>query len=135
MRPHSTYPADWLAGTLLMSFEEKGLYLELLCLQWESGHLPPDEQLRRLRTKPAALAAVLAKFSVGEEGNRRNLRLETERVKQRERILKASEKGRKMAAGRWRPSNAQASSKQCTSIKDAKHETCPPLTTDPVQER
>jgi uncharacterized protein YdaU (DUF1376 family) len=123
------YASDWLAGTLLMSFEEKGLYVELLALQWEAGALPSDDQLRRLRAKPAALAAVLEKFPFGEDGLRRNVRLERERDKQRDRINKASEKGRKMAAGRWGDSNAQAMHKHPPSTSQAVHETCPPPTT------
>lgn len=129
------YPADWLAGTLLMSFEEKGLYLELLCLQWESGHLPPDEQLRRLRTKPAALAAVLAKFPVGEDGNRRNLRLETEREKQRERRARKSLGAAKTNAARWQTATAKQSLSNRLAIKERVAGESPPLTTDPVQER
>jgi len=33
------YPNDWLGGTLGMSFEEKGAYIELLMLQFNRGHM------------------------------------------------------------------------------------------------
>jgi len=33
------YPGDWLGGTLGMSFEEKGAYMELLMLQFNRGHM------------------------------------------------------------------------------------------------
>lgn len=33
------YPGDWLGGTLGMSFEEKGAYIELLMLQFNKGHM------------------------------------------------------------------------------------------------
>lgn len=33
------YPGDWLGGTMGMTFEEKGVYLELLILQFNRGHL------------------------------------------------------------------------------------------------
>jgi len=33
------YPNDWLGGTLGMTFEEKGAYLELLMLQFNRGHM------------------------------------------------------------------------------------------------
>lgn len=79
------YANDWLSGTLLMSYEEKGLYIDLLCLQWQAGALAPDQELKRLRAKSASFTAVLTKFPVGEDGKRRNLRLERERVKQRDR--------------------------------------------------
>jgi uncharacterized protein YdaU (DUF1376 family) len=33
------YPGDWLGGTLGMTFEEKGAYIELLMLQFNRGHM------------------------------------------------------------------------------------------------
>lgn len=33
------YPGDWLGGTLGMTFEEKGAYMELLMLQFNRGHM------------------------------------------------------------------------------------------------
>ena len=33
------YPNDWLGGTLGMTFEEKGAYIELLMLQFNRGHM------------------------------------------------------------------------------------------------
>ena len=33
------YPGDWLGGTLGMTLEEKGAYLELLICQFNSGHM------------------------------------------------------------------------------------------------
>jgi len=95
------YTADWLSGTLTMSYEEKGLYLDLLCLQWETGSLPDDAQLKRLRAKPAVLAAVLVKFPACEDGKRRNARLESERTKQRERIARKAFGAAKTNAKRW----------------------------------
>ena len=32
------YPGDWLGGTMGMSFEEKGAYLELLIFQFNNHH-------------------------------------------------------------------------------------------------
>ena len=36
------YPGDWLGGTLGMTFEEKGAYMELLMLQFNRGHMTKD---------------------------------------------------------------------------------------------
>jgi uncharacterized protein YdaU (DUF1376 family) len=36
------YPGDWLSGTLGMSFEEKGAYMELLMMQFSRGHMTKD---------------------------------------------------------------------------------------------
>ena len=33
------YPGDWLGGTLGMTFEEKGAYMELLMMQFNRGHM------------------------------------------------------------------------------------------------
>lgn len=33
------YPGDWLGGTMGMTFEEKGAYIELLILQFNRGHM------------------------------------------------------------------------------------------------
>jgi len=33
------YPNDWLGGTLGMTFDEKGAYMELLMLQFNRGHM------------------------------------------------------------------------------------------------
>lgn len=33
------YPGDWLGGTLGMTFEEKGAYMEVLMLQFNRGHM------------------------------------------------------------------------------------------------
>ncbi len=36
------YPADWIGGTMGMTFEEKGAYVELLMLQFNRGHMTKD---------------------------------------------------------------------------------------------
>lgn len=33
------YPGDWLGGTMGMTFEEKGAYMELLMMQFNRGHM------------------------------------------------------------------------------------------------
>lgn len=33
------YPGDWLGGTLGMTFEEKGAYMDLLMMQFNRGHM------------------------------------------------------------------------------------------------
>ena len=35
------YPSDWIGGTMGMSFEEKGMYIELLMMQFSRGHMTP----------------------------------------------------------------------------------------------
>lgn len=36
------YPGDWLGGTMAMSYEEKGIYISLLMLQFNNGHMTYD---------------------------------------------------------------------------------------------
>lgn len=36
------YPGDWLGGTIGMTLEEKGAYMELLMLQFNRGHMTLD---------------------------------------------------------------------------------------------
>ena len=33
------YPNDWLGGTMGMTFEEKGAYIDLLIMQFNRGHM------------------------------------------------------------------------------------------------
>lgn len=51
------YPADWLSSqrVSLMTLEEEGAYIRLLCYCWKNGELPNDpEQLARLIGKGAS---------------------------------------------------------------------------------
>lgn len=90
------YPSDFLTGVSDLTFEERGQYITLLCLQHQKG---------RLTQKAIALccgnatADVLQKFDVDEEGLYFNKRLEAEiekraqfSEKQRERAVKGWEK-------------------------------------------
>lgn len=39
------YSSDFLSGTLLMSDEEIGQYIKLLCLQHQKGHLKEKDMM------------------------------------------------------------------------------------------
>jgi hypothetical protein len=138
------YPERWLVGVAGMSDAEQLSYLRLLCHQWLLGDagLPADAPaLKRLAGK-GVTEAVLAKVPLHADGRRRNARLEIIRGEQRERISKAAEKGRKMAAGRWAgkqyagnadghgKGDAQASAKHAPSMAHALRDECPPPTAD-----
>ena len=95
------YPERWLVGVASLSDAEQLAYLRLLCHQWLQQGLPADvPALKRLGGK-GVTPAVLAKLPLQVDGRRRNARLEIIRTEQRQRIAKASEKARKMAASRW----------------------------------
>lgn len=73
------FPADFLGGVAELSSEERGSYITLLCVQWQSGSLPSElDRLERLAGGPVS-ALVLAKFKAGSDGRLRNDRLESHR--------------------------------------------------------
>lgn len=69
------YPGDYLVGTMGMTWEEKGRYVELLNLQHQKGHLDIN------RLMPDCPAEVLAKFVQDEDGLWYNIRMEEEQIK------------------------------------------------------
>lgn len=90
------YAADFLTGTALMTDQEVGQYIRLLCHQWNLGPLPPDNpSLSRLLSGGSLITAVRDKFETNEAGELFNARLESERLKQNEFREKQSENGRK----------------------------------------
>ena len=94
------YPDDFLGGTMILSQDEVGAYIRLLCHQWSRGSLPVDPaKLRRLAGGPVS-EEVLAKFVKGDDGQLRNERME----KVRAEVMRFREaqrtKGLKSAAAR-----------------------------------
>ena len=72
------YPGDWLGGTMGMTFEEKGAYMELLMLQFNRGHMTKDmigHTVGQLWDK------LTDKFVKDDKGLYFNERLEEEKVK------------------------------------------------------
>lgn len=104
------YAADFLIGCMGMSDEEIGVYIKMLCAQWELGSLPNCvKSIRKLinsRRIPSNL--VMLKFERCDDGFLRNMRLEKERQKQAEFRATRVNNARK----RWEAastSNARAS--------------------------
>jgi hypothetical protein len=80
------YPERWLAGVAAMSDGDQLVFLRLLCHSWIRDGLPDDAQaLSRLAGRKVS-QAILQKFPLCEDGQRRNLRLENIRQEQRVRI-------------------------------------------------
>lgn len=96
------YADDFLAGTIMMSNEERGLFITLLCRQWTQGHVTIEE-IRRLSTAmpEPSLRHVIAKFKEGRKGVFKNARLEKEREKQQAYRKNRSESGQSGAFSRW----------------------------------
>ena len=74
------YSSDFLSGTLLMSDEDVGKYIRLLCLQHQKGHLKEKDMLSICKTFNEE---VFNKFTKDNEGNYYNERLEYESNKRK----------------------------------------------------
>lgn len=78
------YPNDWLGGTMGMTFEQKGAYMELLMLQFNRGHMTKHMIGQILGQNGGQLWDVIKdKFEVDPDGNYFNRRLEEEQNKRK----------------------------------------------------
>jgi len=69
------YSSDFLTGTLLMSMEQKGKFITLLCIQHQKGHLSEKDMLHICGSYDED---VFTKFQKDEHGKFYNIRLEEE---------------------------------------------------------
>jgi len=74
------YPNDWLGGTLGMTFEEKGAYMELLMLQFNRGHMSGH---MIAQTVGQIWIKIQDKFKIDDKGLYYNERLEIEKNKRK----------------------------------------------------
>lgn len=90
------YPTDFMDGVILFSNEEIGIYIRLLCYQWNKTRIPLDFKVisKIGATKPIKLSVVLSKFEKDADGYY-NVRMELERLKQKEYREKQAENGRR----------------------------------------
>lgn len=78
------YPNDWIGGTMGMTFEEKGAYMELLMMQFNRGHMTSDmigQTVGQLWVK------IQDKFEKDSSGKFFNRRLEEEQEKRKDFTL------------------------------------------------
>lgn len=112
------FPADFMAGVAMLSSEERGSYISLLCVQWSTGWLPNDKKkLERLAGGPVS-DDVMAKFKTGHDGLLRNSRLE----EQRDGLLSVSLARSNAANKMWenkRNANAMQMHSNCNANADA----------------
>ena len=74
------YSSDFLSGTMLMTNEDVGKYIRLLCLQHQRGHLKEKEMLSICGNYSED---IFNKFKKDEKGNYYNERLEYEANKRK----------------------------------------------------
>ena len=72
------YPNDYLGGTMGMTFEQKGAYIELLMLQFNRGHMTKD---MIGHTVGQLWDEIQDKFQKDAEGKYFNVRLDEEKLK------------------------------------------------------
>ncbi|HZK68769.1 MAG TPA: hypothetical protein VFC36_04135, partial [Paludibacter sp.] len=72
------YPNDFLGGTMGMTFEQKGAYIELLMVQFNRGHMTYDMILHILFGSIILRDAIKCKFDIDTNGLFYNKRLESE---------------------------------------------------------
>jgi len=75
------YPGDWLGGTLGMTLEEKGAYMEVLMLQFNRGHM--DGHMIG-QVVGQTWEKIKHKFEIDGDGKYYNARLEVEVIKRKE---------------------------------------------------
>lgn len=74
------YPNDWLGGTIGMSYEEKGAYMELLMMQFTRGHM--SEHMIG-QTIGQLWLNIKDKFTKDDDGKWYNERLDIEKEKRK----------------------------------------------------
>ena len=98
-------------NVLVMTNEEVGIYVKLLCHQWKAGSIPSDflPMAKLCGTNADALAAHWQQIGKcfggvsGNSGRLTNPRLEREREKQQNKRKARSEAGLRGADARWKP--------------------------------
>lgn len=72
------YTSDFLSGTMLMNYAEKGQYITLLCLQHQTGHLSKDD-IEGITSSEK----VKSKFVLADDGKYHNIRMHNESNKRK----------------------------------------------------
>ena len=86
------YTADYLTGTRLMTYEQKGKYMDLLCLQHQQGALSEQDMLAICGEYDER---IFSKFVLTEDGKYINERMEEERAKRQRYSQSRSDNGKK----------------------------------------
>lgn len=103
------FPDDFIAGTYHLPAEAVGIYVRLLCYQWNNGVIPTEEtELARIAGVDADamrthMRTVMLKFMPDGCGAMKNARLERER----EHKLSVIEKSKQAADTRWAKEKAR----------------------------
>lgn len=80
------YPSDWSSGTMLMTREQKGAYIDILMCQFHHGHMTSHDVAQVLGQNDYDRmwdGKLKSKFSIDNEGMFFNERLEIEQLKRK----------------------------------------------------
>ena len=101
------YPNDWAGGTMGMTYEEKGAYMDLLIMQFNRGHMTSH---MIGQTVGKLFGQIEDKFEIDSDGKYFNERLESEIEKRRKHSKQQSENVQK----RW--NKAESKSQKDTKV-------------------
>ena len=138
------YADDYLGGTQKFTDAECGLYIRLLCAQWNEGGLPNDDsELQSYGKCKTPVNRIREKFKLCKDGKLRNERLEEVREEQRLFRESKAKSGRNGAEKRWH-SHSTAIAQPCvrhafaigeTMAKGMANDSSPSPTPSPIIER
>lgn len=100
------YPRDWVMSTRVLTPEQRGVYMDLLCFAWDGDGLPDDrtEMAAMVGIPPQKFArvwdAIKGKFFQDDAGRWRNQRQESQRAELEELREKRRRAGKASAEQR-----------------------------------
>jgi uncharacterized protein YdaU (DUF1376 family) len=112
------FPDDFIAGTYHLPADAVGIYVRLLCYQWNNGSIPSDEnELARVAGVDADamrthMRTVMLKFMPDGCGGLKNVRLEMERGHK----LSVIEKSKSAADSRWTKEKARKAAESASRM-------------------
>ena len=92
------YTSDFISATEFLSFEQKGKYIHILCIQHQNGHLPKDYMLKIIGSEDDL---IWSKFLVDDQGRYYNKRMDEES----QRRKKFTESRRNNISKRYEPTS------------------------------
>lgn len=102
MKYFKFYPADFLIGIQYLNSEEVGIYIKMLCYQWDKGYVPTDKNIFKSLFGKDIPDNLKSKFYITEDGNGYiNERLSIQRNEAINKSNKLKENGIKGAEVRW----------------------------------
>lgn len=102
MKYFKFYPADFLLGVQLLNNLETGIYIKMLCYQWDKGAIPTDKDLFKNLFGTDITENLKTKFLISEDGKSYiNEKLHTQRVESLNKLNTLKSSGLKGAQTRW----------------------------------